>query len=71
MGLNFGPRFLSNLGGVSSYAVADALAARGVPFVFSTGYGANFLCDGYQERPILKKPFAFEDLSRALAHLSP
>jgi CheY-like chemotaxis protein len=58
-----------NLGGVSSYAVADALAARGVPFAFVTGYGAKFLRDGYQERPILKKPFAFEDLSRALTNL--
>ena len=27
-----------NLNGNKSYAVADALAARGVPFVFSTGY---------------------------------
>jgi hypothetical protein len=27
-----------NLNGNKSYPVADALAARGVPFVFSTGY---------------------------------
>ena len=27
-----------NLNGNKSHAVADALAARGVPFVFSTGY---------------------------------
>jgi DNA-binding NtrC family response regulator len=58
-----------NLGGVSSYAVADALAARGVPFVFTTGYGAHFLSDGYRERPILKKPFAYEDLGHMLARL--
>jgi CheY-like chemotaxis protein len=58
-----------NLAGVSSYAVADALAARGVPFVFTTGYGANFLSDGYKERPILNKPFACEDLGHMLAGL--
>jgi len=58
-----------NLGGVSSYAVADALAARGVPFVFTTGYGAHFLRDGYRERPILKKPFAYEDLGHMLTRL--
>ena len=58
-----------NLGDMSGYSVADALAARGVPFVFSTGYGAHFLRDGYQERPILKKPFGFEDLERILAGL--
>jgi CheY-like chemotaxis protein len=58
-----------NLGGTSSYLVADALASRGVPFVFSTGYGAHSLREGYRERPILKKPFAYEDLSRALGAL--
>lgn len=58
-----------NLGGVSSYAVADALAARGVPFVFTTGYGAQFLSDGYRGRPILKKPFAYEDLGQILTRL--
>jgi DNA-binding NtrC family response regulator len=60
-----------NLAGASSYPVADALAARGVPFVFSTGYGAHSLREAYRERPILKKPFAYEDLSRALRHLLP
>jgi len=30
-----------NLNGEKSHAVADALAARGVPFVFSTGYSGN------------------------------
>jgi CheY-like chemotaxis protein len=58
-----------NLGGVSSYAVADALAARGVPFVFTTGYDARFLCKGHRERPILQKPFAFEDLGHILTRL--
>ncbi len=29
-----------NLNGNKSHEVADALAARGVPFVFSTGYSA-------------------------------
>jgi DNA-binding NtrC family response regulator len=58
-----------NLAGVTSYAVADALAARGVPFVFTTGYGAQFLSDGYRERPILKKPFAYEDLGHILTRL--
>jgi DNA-binding NtrC family response regulator len=58
-----------NLAGVSSYAVADALSARSVPFVFTTGYGAHFLADGYRERPILKKPFAYEDLGHMLTSL--
>ena len=58
-----------NLGGVSGYPVADALAARGVPFVFTTGYGAHFLRDGYQQRPILKKPFAYAELAHTLTRL--
>jgi CheY-like chemotaxis protein len=58
-----------NLAGRSSYPVADALAARGVPFAFSTGYDAHSLRDEYRERPILKKPFVYEDLASALARL--
>lgn len=58
-----------NLAGVSSYAVADALATHGVPFIFTTGYGEHFLSDGYRERPILKKPFAYEDLGQMFTRL--
>ena len=35
-----------NLNGQKSYPVADALAARGVPFVFSTGYSEHGMNDG-------------------------
>jgi DNA-binding NtrC family response regulator len=58
-----------NLAGVSSYAVADALADHGVPFVFTTGYGAQFLSEGYRKRPILKKPFAYDDLAAMFTRL--
>jgi CheY-like chemotaxis protein len=58
-----------NLGGMSSYPVADTLTARGVPFVFTTGHGAHFLREGYRERPILNKPFAYEDLGKILSRL--
>ena len=30
-----------NLGGETAYPVADALVAKGIPFVFLTGYGAG------------------------------
>jgi CheY-like chemotaxis protein len=58
-----------NLEGVNSYPVADALAERGVPFVFATGYGAQFLRDGYRQRAILKKPFGYDDLAAVLTPL--
>ena len=51
-----------NLDGDESYPVADMLAARGVPFVFSTGYAQNSVRDDYCDRPVLRKPFKERDL---------
>jgi two-component sensor histidine kinase/DNA-binding response OmpR family regulator len=58
-----------NLNGEKSYPVADALAARGVPFVFSTGYNKNNLLTGYRAFPMLQKPFNRAKLGGALAEL--
>jgi len=58
-----------NLNGIKSHAVADALAARGVPFVFSTGYSDNDMAGGYRDRPVLKKPFRYEELVATLTGL--
>lgn len=55
-----------NLNGRPSYPVADALAARGIPFIFATGYGANGLSEGYGHTPTLQKPFQQHDLARVL-----
>ena len=60
-----------NLDGSKSYPVADALAARGVPFVFSTGYSGQRLDDGYRDRPVLGKPYRKADLIAVLAKLLP
>src|ERR1700722_19998772 len=46
-----------NLNGHKSYPVADALAARGVPFVFATGYSDHGLNGGYSGRAVRKKTF--------------
>jgi CheY-like chemotaxis protein len=58
-----------HLHGKDVYPVADALAARGMPFVFATGYGRGGLAPKYQDRPSLPKPFNGYDLERALAKL--
>ncbi len=58
-----------NLDGRKSYPVADALAARGVPFVFTTGYSGQSLDDGYRDRPVLGKPYREADLVATLARL--
>lgn len=55
-----------NLAGKVSYPVAEALQARGVPFVFSTGYGAGGLPDAMRGAPVLSKPFRQENLAEAL-----
>jgi CheY-like chemotaxis protein len=55
-----------NLNGQTSFPAADVLAARGVPFVFATGYGARILVPPYLDRPVLQKPFSLDELRRAL-----
>jgi len=58
-----------NLNGQKSYPVADALAARGMPFVFSTGYETESLPNDYQSLPLLQKPFRRSELGDTLAKL--
>jgi CheY-like chemotaxis protein len=45
-----------NLGDGMAYPVADIVAARGVPFVFVTGYEADTIDDRFSHIPILQKP---------------
>jgi CheY-like chemotaxis protein len=58
-----------NLNGQVSYPIADVLAARSVPFVFSTGYDKDALLDGYRTFWVLQKPLHRSELSNALAKL--
>lgn len=46
-----------NVAGTPVFPVAEALAARGVPFVFSTGYGEGGLPEEWRGRPVIQKPF--------------
>jgi hypothetical protein len=46
--------------------VADALAARAVPFVFCTGYRLDQLTGRYPSAPRLMKPFQIADLDAAM-----
>jgi CheY-like chemotaxis protein len=59
-----------NLKGSLSYPVADAMAARAVPFLFVTGYGMHGIHDRYRDRPVLQKPFEYEELVGVLAGLA-
>lgn len=58
-----------NLNGETVYPIADILTARGLPFVFSTGYGERGLPENYRNRPTLQKPFQLEGLKSTLTEL--
>jgi CheY-like chemotaxis protein len=55
-----------SLNGETTGPVAEALAARGTPFVFATGYGEHGLPAQFRNRPLLKKPFQIDGLKRML-----
>jgi len=50
----------------TAVAAADALAGRGIPFVFLSGYGAEVLPGHLRGRAVLDKPFAVERLPAAV-----
>lgn len=45
-----------NIAGELVFPVADALAGRGIPFLFVTGYGPEILPARFRGRPLLRKP---------------
>ncbi|HEY0182854.1 MAG TPA: response regulator [Rhodopila sp.] len=55
-----------NIGGKMVFPVADALATRGIPFVFATGYGAYGLSPRYARHNVIAKPFDPEPLQQFL-----
>ena len=55
-----------DLHGQPSYPVADLLVARGVPFVFTTGFSAEIIPAGYLRHLRLQKPVAERALLAAL-----
>ena len=57
-------------GGEKSWAIADALAARGIPYIFATGGSTDSLTEAYRDRPTLPKPFTMDAVSKALDALT-
>ncbi|MGB7102629.1 MAG: response regulator [Xanthobacteraceae bacterium] len=53
-----------NLGDGMAYPVADILSARGVPFVFITGYEADTVDGRFSHVPVLQKPIERQALQR-------
>jgi PAS domain S-box-containing protein len=53
-----------NLNGTLVYPVADELAARGIPFIFVTGYGTESVTERFSNVPVLQKPIERDTLLR-------
>jgi hypothetical protein len=53
--------------GTQSFVVADALAARGIPFVFCTGYGPDLVLPRFRDRIVVEKPIIDQVLALAMA----
>jgi hypothetical protein len=47
-----------------------ALSPRGAPFVYSTANTDHGSTNGYSGRPVLRKPFKFEELVAMLTQLA-
>jgi CheY-like chemotaxis protein len=57
------------LGQETSYPLADALSARGVPFALTTGYGPEGIDPKYRTRSTLGKPYEFATFQRVVDEL--
>lgn len=57
-----------NLGGAMAYPVADALLARNIPFVFTSGYEDSDLRNRYPQVKNCLKPYLFHEMERVLAN---
>ena len=56
-------------GGEKSTPIAEALAERGIPFVFATGGSEDSVDDKFRDRPRLMKPFTMDGVAKALEAL--
>jgi CheY-like chemotaxis protein len=56
-----------HLHGREVFPVAEILKARGLPFIFATGYGESGLPERYRACPVLQKPFMPAELEHVLA----
>jgi DNA-binding response OmpR family regulator len=58
-----------NLAGQLSFPVALVLQGRGIPFLFSSGYGDDGLPDSWKNEKVLQKPYDTKQLQAALNDL--
>jgi PAS domain S-box-containing protein len=58
-----------NLGGEKTYAVADILTNRKIPFAFVTGYGPDSIVSQFAHAPVLQKPIEATKLHALLQQI--
>jgi len=58
-----------NLGGEKTYAVADILTGRNIPFAFVTGYGPDSIVSAFSHAPVLQKPIEAAKLHALLQQI--
>jgi len=58
-----------NLAGRRVDQIVGALKGRKIPFAFVTGYGREALPQGFDDAPIVEKPFTQEQVIGALERL--
>lgn len=58
-----------NLAGSKSFEVADILRKKGIPLIFTTGYGRNGLDESYRGQHLLTKPFGVRELEHMIVQV--
>jgi len=51
------------------FPLCEMLEARGLPFVFTSGYADRSMPEKWEERPRLQKPYTLDQIERALSAL--
>jgi DNA-binding response OmpR family regulator len=55
-----------NINGEQITPVVEVLDHRGIPMVFSTGYGRTGIDARWRDRPVLQKPYRLDELAAAI-----
>ncbi|KPC25512.1 Response regulator receiver [Pseudomonas syringae pv. cilantro] len=58
-----------NIIGGTSFPIAAAIADRGIPFMFCSGYGRLGIPETWMDRQCVSKPFSADQLDQALDDL--
>jgi len=58
-----------NLRGEPAYPIAELLNMKGIPFIFTSGYGKGGIDQKFSDRPVLSKPVDEELLCSLITQL--